>query len=239
MTTALGPVQQHTARVTDLTTATESHLTRLGSSPGAITAAYGVFSFPNSLITARLAAFRVFCFRFIPQVRAFLAQHGSAILVGISNRCFMLPIRPADERSWNVLRNPVTDARGPRSADRAAPANARCAHSGCEAAGQSLPAALTVVGFDKFILATNFAGFLLLGHFSPRATRTSELKCPRNPGNSTFQPRRGSRFDKATRLMRIQPPDTVSDVGEPGPTGQPSINQTTNMIDQPIRKVIE
>jgi hypothetical protein len=38
----------------------------------------------NSLITARLAAYRAFCFRFTLQVRAFLAQYGSATRAGIS-----------------------------------------------------------------------------------------------------------------------------------------------------------
>ena len=43
---------------------------------------------------------------------------------------------------------------------------------------------LSLVGLYEFIFATNVAGFLLLGHFSPRSTLTHECKCPRKPGNS-------------------------------------------------------
>ena len=43
-----------------------------------------------------------------------------------------------------------------------------------------------VIGTNEFVLATNFAGFFLFGHFEPPTGWSSLSKCPLNPGNSTF-----------------------------------------------------
>lgn len=101
-----------------------------------------------------------------------------------------------------------------------------------------LPLALNIPDGKRVVhLVASIIGIIIINIIVGTVLRVGGIISP--PPSSLIMEDRGMAAISSSSNSPQPPPAVASVVGAPGPTGQPSISQATNISDQPIRKVIE